>query len=229
MCIFEYYIDTELIANIFIGIFNFLKKIDYIKLLAIIPVYVFIQRIHNQTQQRSLKSITDEIIKINDFTIEFIIKINSLKIGEIVEDKNLNDMLILKSKINSHINYLSEHLLAFPYGGPINYIYYFITKKYYSKKDKEHSEQLELEYQDAIIKDTILSLEKVFINTENQLLSIKKYENDSFNNIFNNSFKNKDDDKLILLNQSSIDTIISISSSLIAHLEENTQKCFKLA
>lgn len=217
------YIDTELIANIFIGFFNFLKKIDYLKLLAIIPFYVFVQRIHNQTQQRSLKAITDEIVKINDFTIEFITKINSSQVGKAFDEKNQNELLILKSKINSHINYLSEHLLAFPYGGPINYIVYFFTKKYFSNSAKKRSETLELDYQDAILKDTILSLEKDFLNEANQLLNVKE-EKIVTDRLFNKALKPQQNQKTIFLNQTSIDTIVSISSSLIAHLENNTRK-----
>lgn len=78
---------------------NFLKFITFT--LGLIPIYVFIQRVHNQTQQRSLKSIGDEVSKINDFLIEFIIKYDQVDFDNDFDEKTLVELKVLKSKINA--------------------------------------------------------------------------------------------------------------------------------
>ncbi|OTG65938.1 hypothetical protein [Acinetobacter silvestris] len=214
------------IANIIIGFFNFILSINFLKILVIIPVYVFIQRVHNQAQQRSLKAVSDEIVKINDFLIEFIFKLNNLKAGDIVDDKTLTELIVLKAKINSHLNYLSEYLYAFPYGGPLNYFIFFCTKKYFSNDAKEKSDALELEYQENILDDTILSLEKNLVNNNKKLLPYSTHNTQKdilFNNDIKKIYKMKNN-HIIHLDQKSIDKIISLSTNLISHLEDNTRK-----
>lgn len=191
------------IANLSIGFFSFILA-HALKILVLIPIYVFIQRIHNQTQQRSLKAITDEITKVNDFIIEFTVKFNQIKPYKDIDEKTIVELMVLKSKINSHINYLNEYILAFPYGGPINYLIFFITKKYMFESQKRLSEEYEIEYQELILNDTILSLEKDFINSHNQLVSLNSQTN--------------------IIDLTTIDKIISTSTILIAHFEGNTRK-----
>lgn len=197
------------IANIFIGFFNILKMIDFFQILKscliIIPVYVFVQRIHSQTQQRAFKAVSDEIVKINDFVIEFIFKIEVIEADTEIDAKNISELLILKNKINAHIIYTHEYVNGFPYGGPLNYACYFIFKRYLFLEPKNTTDNLEFKYQELILNDTILSLEKEFI--ENKKLK-------------------QLDDHTIKLDQEVIDNIIATSRTLLEHLEDNTRKMF---
>ncbi|WP_227499186.1 hypothetical protein [Acinetobacter venetianus] len=195
----------EFIANIFIGFFKILFSPVTLKVLVIVPIYVFVQRVHNQTQQRSLKAISDELVKVNDFLIEFIIKISLIEKEVEVDEKLISELSILKSKINAHIIYMNEYLNAFPYGGPVNYLFHFIFKVYLSEKEKEMSDSLDMQYQELILNDTILSLEKKFIDKKKLV---------------------KLDSNTIDLNQKTIDKVISVSRNLLEHLEMNTRKMF---
>lgn len=173
--------------------------------LYIIPIYVFMQRVHNQTQQRALKSISDEVIKVNDFIIEFIYKFEALKESTEIDEKSVYELRMLKSKINAHLNYITDYLVAFPYGGPLNFAYYFFFKQYLSDTAEKKALDLELGYQDLVISETILSLEIEFIVNNRIVIN---YED------------------LKELNQESIDRIINKGSRLQHHLEENTRKMF---
>lgn len=199
----------EFIANIIIGFFNFLKMIDILQILKscllIIPFYVFVQRIHSQTQQRAFKAVSDELVKINDFVIEFIFKLAAHEQGKEFDEKTISELNILKNKINAHIIYMHEYVNGYPYGGPLNYAYFFLFKNYLSKKPKEITDELDMEYQELILNDTLLSLEKEFI------------ENKKLKQI---------DSHTIILDQKAIDKIISTSRSLLEHLEDNTRKLF---
>lgn len=228
----------DFLANIFIRFFNFIlsidfqyflnfiSSIDFLKILVLVPVYVFVQRVHNLAQQRSLKAISDEIVKINDFVIEFVFKLNTLDKDEKTDDKLLTELLILKSKINSHINYLGEYLYAFPYGGPLKYIVFFFFKSH-RRKAKLESDALELEYQEIILNDTILSLEKNIINKRKQLLTYTTNQTQKdilFNNDSKKIYALKDNHTMIHLDQNSIDKMITIGIKLISNLEEDTRK-----
>ncbi|MDV8155671.1 hypothetical protein [Acinetobacter bereziniae] len=216
-------------ANILIGLFSFFSSFDFVKLLFVVPIYVFVQRVHNQTQQRSLKSISDEIIKINDFVIEFVIKINKFQIGDTVDEKTINELLILKAKINSHLNYLTENILAFPYGGPLNYACFFLFRRYASKRSKIKSESLDVIYQETILDDTILSLEKKFVNKNNELIvkTNKLQDRDAlFNKSHTQIYNIHKKQRLAVLDQESIDKIVNIGAELISHLENNSRKFF---
>lgn len=199
------FIITNLMVGFFCRVWN-MFGIQYLPILVyIIPIYVFIQRVHNQSQQRALKSINDEVIKVNDFVIEFIHKIESQVRDAELDDKTIYELRTLKSKINAHINYMTDYLMAFPYGGPLNFAVFFITGKYFSTNAMREAEQIEVEYQDLIINETILSLEIEFI--------VEKKIQVSYSNLKE-------------LNVESIDWIIHTGSKLQQHLEENTRKMY---
>lgn len=179
----------------------FFKTATYIG--ACFAAYVFIQRVHNQTQQRSLKAICDEIIKVNDFTIEFIAKYNIAINASELDDKTITELIILKAKINAHLNYITDYLTAFPYGGPLNYIFFMIQERYFSEIAKAHAEDIEMKYQDSITKDSILSIEIDFLESK----KIKTF-----------------DDNTRVFVQQDIDKIINLGSQLQTHLEDNTRK-----
>lgn len=208
-----------IIASLWASIFNFLsvdicnfvfsknlinfKYLTY--LLAIIPVYVFIQRVHTQTQQRSLKSISDEVSKVNDFLIEFIVKYEQVEHESEFDEKTVSELKILKSKINAHLNYLTEYLNEFPYGGPINFVWFFLFDHYLFEEPRRLASTIELEYQELITDETILSLEINFLDGK---------------------IKIKSDDDLRYLDLQSIDLIINKGLKLQVHLEENSRKMF---
>jgi len=120
-------------------------------------------------QMRFLKNISDEIIKINDFSIEFGIKEKLfLSDNENAEIKNLADLLILRAKVNNHLDYLNAQIEAFPYGNPINFFYYSVTGRYLWEKVKIDVEKCLLDYQDSLLKETLL-LKNVDLNIKNDI------------------------------------------------------------
>nr|MBP8206276.1 hypothetical protein [Acinetobacter sp.] len=195
------------IANIFIGFLNFIKMIDILQILKfsllVIPIYVFVQRVHSQTQQRAFKAVSDEIVKINDFVIEFIFKIEIIEPDTEIDAKTISELQILKNKINAHIIYTHEYINGYPYGGPLNYVCFFVFKRYLFLEPKNDTDELELMYQELILNDTILSLEKEFIEDK----KLKPL-----------------DDYTRKFNQVAIDNIVSISRAILEHLEDNTRK-----
>ena len=195
------------IANIFIGFLNFIKMIDILQILKfsllVIPIYVFVQRVHSQTQQRAFKAVSDEIVKINDFVIEFIFKIEIIEPDTEIDAKTISELQILKNKINAHIIYTQEYIHGFPYGGPLNHVYFLLFKHYLFPKPKKTIDDLEFTYQELILNDTVLSLEKEFI--EDKKLKLL-------------------DDHTLKLDQVVIDKIISTSRALLENLEDNTRK-----
>ena len=194
------------IANIFIGFLNFIKMIDILQILKfsllVIPIYVFVQRVHSQTQQRAFKAVSDEIVKINDFVIEFIFKIEIIEPDTEIDAKTISELQILKNKINAHIIYTHEYINGYPYGGPLNYVCFFVFKRYLFLEPKNDTDELELMYQELILNDTILSLEKEFIEDK----KLKPL-----------------DDYTRKFNQVAIDNIVSISRAILEHLEDNTR------
>lgn len=199
-------------TNLMVSFFGFLWSVwDFVifkilsKLLIIIPVYVFIQRVHNQTQQRALKAICDELIKVNDYVIEFIYKMEAIQKPDELDDKTISELMILKSKINAHLNYITDNLAAFPYGGPLNYIWFFCFKEYLKDEAVRVSSDLEMKYQDLITFETILSLEIDFIVDRSIQISIEDVKQ---------------------LDQEVVDRMINTGSRLQQHLEDNTRKMF---
>jgi hypothetical protein len=192
------------IANIFIGFFNFLSSPLVLKIIFVVPAgYVFFQRVHSQTQQRAFKAISDELVKINDFIIEFISKLDVIEPDTEIEAKNISELNALKNKINAHINYTQEYILGFPYGGPLNHVYFLLFKHYLFPQPKKEIEDLEFTYQELILNDTVLSLEKEFIEDK----KLKPL-----------------DDHTLKLDQEAIDNIVATSRALLEHLEDNSRK-----
>lgn len=202
----QMYENYHLLSNLsFSNVWQCLKSLFHYSLI-VVPVYVFFQRVHSQNQHRALKSISDEIIKINDFVIEFILKVKYLNDSSSdLEQKDIYELETLKAKINAHLHYLGEFFKAFPYGGPINYFLLVITKKLHFPKASLLTDKYEYEYQELILNDTILSLEIEFI------------ENKKFKAL---------DEMIIPLNQKTIDGITVLSRNILEHLERNTRKIF---
>lgn len=197
------------LANDPIGFFNIVLSLPYLSLLEkalyVVPIYVFVQRVHSQTQQRAFKAVSDELVKINDYLIEFLFKLSVIGPEDEIDSKTTSELLSLKSKINAHIIYMHEYIDGFPYGGPLNYICFITLKRYLFKQIKAITDELEMEYQELILNDTVLSLEKDFI--ENKKLKIL-------------------DEYTIPLKQKTIDDVVDISRRILEHLEKNTRKIF---
>jgi len=196
-------------ANGPIGFFNTILSFSYLSILKnilfVVPIYVFVQRIHSQTQQRAFKAISDELVKINDNLIEFLFKLSVIEADDDIDSKTTSELLSLKSKINAHIIYMHEYIDGYPYGGPLNYICFIIFKRYLFNQIKAITDELEMEYQELILNDTVLSLEKDFI--ENKKLKIL-------------------DEYTIPLKQKTIDDVVDVSRRILEHLEKNTRKLF---
>lgn len=103
------------------------------------------------------------------------------------------------------LNYLTEFLNEFPYGRPINFACYFISGRYLFDEPKRVASLIELEYQELITDETILSLEQEFLD---------------------GSIKKKLDDDLKKLNLETIDLVINKGVKLQAHLEINSREMF---
>ena len=63
------------IVNFFLKLIVYLFKIA----IALGSIYLILQRFHLRLQMRFLKNISDEILKINDFCIDFSSKFNQYK------------------------------------------------------------------------------------------------------------------------------------------------------
>lgn len=110
--------------------------------------------------------------------------------------------MICKSKINAHINYLSDHVAEFPYGGPVNFLYFIFKKQYLRNQVTIDVSKKELEYEDLILKDTILSLDMDLLDI---IKTLPNYKNGVFT-------------------IEKIDSIVSTGQDLIIFLESNSRK-----
>ena len=79
-------------------------------LLGLGSIYLILQRFHLRLQMIFLKNISDEIIKINDYIIEFQSKFELFKssISE-VDRKNYYEIYSIRNKVHNHLDYLSCH------------------------------------------------------------------------------------------------------------------------
>lgn len=155
-----------------------------ISLFSFISLYFIFQRLRFATQSRAVKSIGDEIVKINDFCIEFLETYDYLlknpddknegnKDSKSLEKKDIIYLNTLAKKIDFHFEYLSNQIDTFPYGTPLNialscligkickYQYLSVFDCIFSRLDKkaqylQETQQLFMNYQDEIRKDTIL-------------------------------------------------------------------------
>lgn len=169
-------------------------------------IYLILQRFHLRLQMRFLKNISDEIIKINDYCIEFSFKheqiLNFIKNEKELDEKVLVEVKTLRSKIKNHLDYLAAQIDAFPYGNPINFFWYSISGKYIFDKIQIDTDKCLTTYQDAIMKDTILQTE--------ELIDMPIDENSSTE----------------LIDQERIDTIVVAGLDIISMLEDHSKKLF---
>lgn len=180
----------KLVLSLFITSFAFYiahifnnAKILATALATFASIYFVLQRFHLRLQVRFLKNISDEIIKINDFCIEFSFKheqlLNSISPNlnekktnknddeaseELKEDNEPDPKLIaelktIRSKINNHLDYLTSQINAFPYGNPLNFFWFSLSGEYLMKQTLLAADALLTNYQDVILTDTILQSE----------------------------------------------------------------------
>lgn len=195
--------DTEVCVLIWTVIVNLFTLVG-----ALIGFYLILQKFHMRIQMRFLKNISDEIIKINDFCIEFSFKyIQYLEILALetagTDPKTLAEIQVIRSKIKNHLDYLSAQINSFPFGNPLNFFWYSITEKYLWENIQIITDELLTNYQDAILNDTILQTE-MSINP-----SIDK--NESYGS---------------LIDQERIDSIVVSGLDLINHLEDHSKKLY---
>lgn len=154
--------------------YDFLKMLFTI-FIAFGSIYLILQRFHLRLQTRFLKNISDEIIKINDFCIEFSFKHEQILINLVdVDNKLILEVEIIRSKIKNHIEYLTAQTLAFPFGNPLNFFWYSIFGHYLCKKTQIETDKYLTCYQDSILNDTVLQTEESLEKNDNDVQKIDK-------------------------------------------------------
>jgi len=178
---------------------------------ALAGFYLVLQKIHMRLQMRFLKNISDEIIKINDFCIEFSFKYSQYNDGKSLSSdgkekdlKTLTEVQTIRSKIKNHLDYLSAQINAFPFGNPLNFFVYSISGKYLWETTQVKTDELLTTYQDTILNDTILQLE-IPIDEDD----INQQQSDC---------SSIDDEK--------IDQIVLTGLDLINYLEDHSKKLY---
>lgn len=137
-------------------------------LLGIIPVML---KMRTNSQLRTLNIISEEIVKINDYSIELLELHANLKSKDsTVDDHNQLVLLTLKRKIDYHLEYLENKIKYFPYG-LYNKLDFFFSKTYFFNK----ADDLFMKYQDCLRADTILSREIQYFDTNTGLLLKKEH------------------------------------------------------
>lgn len=183
-----------------------MEIIDYLQRIVtslgfVVGIYIFLQRFHLRLQARFLGNVSDEIIKINDFCIEFCFKYHQMKQefqGE-VDFKLASELSVLRSKINNHLDCLTARIYTFPYGNPLNFFWFSLTGKYFDEKTRVKIDALLTIYQDKILDGTILQ------SDENILPSIELSDS---------------------LDQERIDIIVVAGLDIINGLEDHSRKLF---
>ena len=190
---------------------------------ALLSAYFVLQRFHLRLQVRFLKNISDEIIKINDFCIEFSYKHEQLletifpdkddtveasaSASESEEEKIEPDLKLiaelktLRSKVKNHLDYLTSQINAFPYGNPLNFFWFSLSGKYLVNSIPLAADSLLTTYQDVILTDTILQSEISLCDDYKQEGSIVK-----------------------LIDSVKIDEIVVSGIDLITLLEDHSKK-----
>lgn len=180
-------------------------------IVALGSIYLILQRFHLRLQMRFLKNISDEILKINDFCIEFSSKFNQYKEGYEKNDlKTFNEIISLRHKVHNHLDYLTSTVNSFPYGNPLNFFWFSLTGNYFNKDIQINADNLLTTYQSQISDDTTLQKD---INL--------KLSFDNTINLFNTTNKKIDD-----IDQNKIDEIILSGLDLIELLEDHSKKLF---
>lgn len=134
-----------------------------LSVVSLISLYFIFQRLRFTTQSRAAKSISDEIVKINDFCIEFLETYTyiSQNPDEKIDKKDIVALNTLAKKIDLHFEYLANQIKHFPYGTVISQ---FTNRKTYHKT----AHMLFINYQDKMRSDTILE-RGVILFENNQL------------------------------------------------------------
>ncbi|WP_087547018.1 hypothetical protein [Acinetobacter sp. WCHA39] len=196
------------IVNFFLKLIVYLFKIA----IALGSIYLILQRFHLRLQMRFLKNISDEILKINDFCIDFSSKFNQYKKenSENSDLKSFNEMISLRHKIHNHLDYLTSTINSFPYGNPLNFFWFSLIGHYFNNNMQIEADTLLTLYQSRITDDTVLQKD---INL--QTLFTQKA------NLFNEEIV-----YLHEINQNKIDDIVLCGLDLINALEDHSKKLF---
>lgn len=200
--------DPQLLNKIIIFSLNSVSFIIKF-IIGLISVYLILQRFHLRLQMRFLKNISDEILKINDFCIEF-----SSKFDQYIENKSdlktFNEIISLRHKIHNHLDYLTSILNSFPYGNPINFFWFSFFGSYFNKKIQVKADNLLTIYQSHISDDTVLQKD----------IDLKLLLNHRIN-ILNNAHKSIEN-----IDKRRIDEIILSGLDLIELLEDHSKRLF---
>lgn len=139
-----------------------------ISLFSLISLYFVFQRLRFTTQSRAVKSVGDEIIKINDFCMEFLETYTYLtqNPSEVLDKKDVIALNILLRKIDLHFEYLANQVDNFPYGTVFDVVLSWIFNHLvpfsaFSKLNKNQAylaitQNFFSNYQDKIRGDSIL-------------------------------------------------------------------------
>ena len=185
-------------------VFYFLIKV----VIAVGSIYLILQRFHLRLQLRFLKNISSEILKINDFCIEFSAKFSQYKDEK--DPKNLSDLVVIRNKIHSHLDYLTSTVNSFPFGNPLNFFWFSLTNKYLAKSTQTQADSLLTNYQSQIADDTVLQKN---INLEN--LTTHRI-----------NLVNAPRNRIQEIDQFKIDEIILAGIDLIEMLEDHSKRLF---
>lgn len=187
-----------------------------ISLFSIVSLYFIFYRLRFTTQSRAVKSINDEIVKINDFCMEFLETYayfvqNS---DENLDKKDIITLNTLARKIDLHFEYLSNQINNFPYGSVLSQ---FLKRKCYHK----NAHRLFIDYQDKVRADS--PLERGIVLFENNKLK-NIFKNDKSENL---SEDNKSENQsFALFDNKRLDSIIEASNQLNNYLEKHIHSCF---
>lgn len=150
---------------------------------AFFAVYVYIHRTITAIQSKSIKSIFDEMLKINDFCIDFSCKYQSCDSSLEVDPKVISDIESLKLKINSHLVCLSYVCRGFQFGSVFSYIISItpLLGGFYLKNKFIQMDKLLFAYGDKICMDTVLEEnseifenKRIIIKSDFELISKKR-------------------------------------------------------
>lgn len=151
-------------------------------LLGIIPV---ILKMRTDAQIRALNIITKEIVKINDFSIEFLELYKQLKQStKEITDEHVSTLNILGSKIDYHFQYLENKIKYFPYG-----IYHFPNTFFSYTIFYNNTYTLFTEYRDCLRMDTIFDGKKEYFNEGNTLIEYPHLTQVDYDDMINCSQK----------------------------------------
>lgn len=140
---------------------NYFKVIIPI-LAGIIPI---ILKMRTDAQVRALQIITEEIVKINDFVIEFSEVYKKLKRNQnIIEISDIVLLHTLRRKIDYHLAYLENKIKYFPYGFHHKPEFLFSKHIFFNEANT-----LFVKYQDSLRNDTILDRDIEYFNKYNRI------------------------------------------------------------